>query len=370
MFCPSCGSENLPEAKYCGNCGEDLSVVIEQPEKKITKENHTKEEKTPFFKLLLSIGRKRKLIVMFGIILIIMIPVVYFVSQEGQTAYENPDVTTTDPATTEYGTRLEFNNSELFYTTNVNKNEAEKLGEYLVASGFFADRTISAQIDKKGGTFILRYVIQTGFENNNEYLEIVKQMVNEVSNLVFNNAPVEINLTDSRFNTLRVVNKYSVFNLNNGTVATSENNIPNKTNSDNNNSKSGNTDVKKPGNENSNYTRTNSIDYGELVMNVKGAKLYSANSMKAEEARRIGAALDKIGFFDNTKKTIQLSRDQSIYVFKQIIPEELEKDRAVLSSAKSTAALLKKNVFGSRPFEVQFTDTHLKALTTIKSGIE
>ena len=381
MYCPRCGSANPDEAKYCGNCGEDLSDVLKQPEEKSTNnaQKHT-GDKSPLFNFFFSFGRKRKLIITFGVILLVMIPVLYFVSENGKTTHEYSTATPVNPEYSDYGTKLEFNNGELFYTANVDLQNAERLGNYLVKSGFYAGNVISGQFDKNSQAYVFRYVVKPGYENNVEYLKIVRQLANDISTNVFNGATVEINLTDSNFHTLKVINQNS--NFNDEIVPTAEGNsestkkidngnsnvdnaAPNKSD---NSSNAENTPTNSPNNYDSNKPNTIVKDYGELVLNIKGTKLYADKTMEVTAANKIGEILDKAGFFDNTKKTIQLSMDGRIYVFKQIVPAGYERDRAVLRSAKSTAEILKKNVFSSRPFEVQLTDVNLKVIYTIKSG--
>ena len=343
MFCPKCGKENPDDARFCGNCGEDLSIIVEPPSINNTSaENKKEEEKSSFFKFFFSFGRKRKLVVTFGIIILVMLPVIIFISQEnGTTAVEYTNTYPVENDPTGYGTRLEFNNAELFYTSNVTYQQAEKLGEYLIKANFFAGKTISSQFDKSSGVYVFKYVITPGYENDKEYLKIVSQMANQISENVFSGAPVEIYLTGSRFNALKVVN---------------QNYKPQYDNTTNNDYS-----------DNLNNYNLSEESYGKML-EFNNSRIYYTPSIERMDAQKIGMTLTEKGFFDGTKKVIQLSKDGNIFVFRQIVPKGLENDESVLNSAKSTADFLYKNVFRSRPFEVQLTDYRLKILNTVKSG--
>ncbi len=344
MYCPKCGKENPEDARFCGNCGEDLSIIVEETANKQPEiVNKKEEESSHFFKLLFSFGKKRKLVITFGIIILVLLPLIIFMNQEKEsTAVETAVSTPIENAPTNFGTKLEFNSSELYYSSNVTYQQAERLGEYLVSSKFFADKKISTQFDKKAGVYVFRYVIAPGYENDESYLKIVSQYANEISRDVFSGAPVEINLTDSNFNTLVVVDQN--YHPQNDVVTTSD-----------------------AYTDNLNYYNSNPDKYGKML-EFNGASMYYTESIPRMDAQKIGLILTQQGFFDGSKKIIQLTKDGRVFIFRQIIPKDLERDRSVLNSAKSTAALLKNNVFGSRPFEVQLTDNRLKVLNRIKSG--
>lgn len=95
---------------------------------------------------------------------------------------------------------------ELYYTDKVRKEEAEKLGNYLIESGFDSnDNTKTVQITKVGSTYQFRLVVMEGYEKDSEYLEIVKIFAKELSDKVFNGENVEIHLCDEFLITLNVV---------------------------------------------------------------------------------------------------------------------------------------------------------------------
>jgi len=108
-------------------------------------------------------------------------------------------------AQSQYGVKLIFNAGELYYTQPVTRFEAEKLGQYLVQAKFFDGTRKSVQIKKSGQTYQFRLVVKEGYDRNEEYIGQVKEFSAELSEGVFDNAPVDIHLCDSYLKTQRVV---------------------------------------------------------------------------------------------------------------------------------------------------------------------
>jgi preprotein translocase subunit SecF len=108
-------------------------------------------------------------------------------------------------ACTGYGTKLEFNGGDLYYTNNVTEAEAKKLGAYLTENGFYDGTPKSVQLDKSGSTYQFRMVVQPEKQNDEATAEILKEFGSQVSSAVFNNAPLEVHICDDQFKTLRVV---------------------------------------------------------------------------------------------------------------------------------------------------------------------
>ena len=105
-----------------------------------------------------------------------------------------------------YGTLLEFNDNELYYTPSVSEREAYRLGEYLVDGGFFnSNSSLRVQLDKTGNTYNFRMVIKKGIEKDEEKIEIMKILAMELSENVFNGFNVDIHLCDENLSTIRVV---------------------------------------------------------------------------------------------------------------------------------------------------------------------
>lgn len=104
-----------------------------------------------------------------------------------------------------YGSKLTFNNGELYYTNNVTEAEANRLGEFLVQDGFFSGNTISVQLDKSGDTYLFRMVSQEGVENDPTYLALAEAYTGTLSEKIFNGSPVDFHFCDTSLKTKKEV---------------------------------------------------------------------------------------------------------------------------------------------------------------------
>ena len=105
----------------------------------------------------------------------------------------------------DYGKMLTFNGGQLYYTSSVTLDEANKLGRYLVPVEFFDGNEKTVQINKTGNTYEFRMVIKQGIENDQEFIQISKQFCKELSADVFDGKQVDVHLCDDQLKTLRVV---------------------------------------------------------------------------------------------------------------------------------------------------------------------
>ncbi len=104
-----------------------------------------------------------------------------------------------------YGRELKFNQGQLFYTSTVSESEAQKLGQYLVQQGFFDGKEKSIQLNKSGNIYQFRMVIKKGYEQDPNFINFAKQISQELSKDVFNDAPVEIHLCNDNLQTLKTI---------------------------------------------------------------------------------------------------------------------------------------------------------------------
>jgi hypothetical protein len=104
-----------------------------------------------------------------------------------------------------YGTKLEFNKGEVYYTSNSNEADARKLGDFLVKEKYFNGTPKTVQLDKSGSTNQVRMVIQADKQNDPEILAALKTFAGQMSEEVFDKAPTEIHVTDDSLKTVKVV---------------------------------------------------------------------------------------------------------------------------------------------------------------------
>ena len=106
---------------------------------------------------------------------------------------------------TNYGMRLKVNQADLYYTSAVSKEDAQRLRDVLVESKICGDKPISMQITKSGKMLQFRFVVQPGADKDESQIPTVQAMGAMLSSVVFGGAPLEIHLCDDHFQTLRVV---------------------------------------------------------------------------------------------------------------------------------------------------------------------
>ncbi|MFN3940419.1 MAG: hypothetical protein ACK4IY_07510 [Chitinophagales bacterium] len=107
--------------------------------------------------------------------------------------------TTLLTACKKYGTRLEFNGGELYYTKTVTEEEANRLGTFLVSEGFFEGNPISVLLDKADSVYIFKMVAKEGAETQEGNVQIAQSFSQSISAHVFGGAPVDFHFCDAYF---------------------------------------------------------------------------------------------------------------------------------------------------------------------------
>lgn len=100
-----------------------------------------------------------------------------------------------------YGEKKEFNKGDLYYTEGVDVADVDKLGEYLVEADFFDGVEKSVQLQKNGDRYVFRVVMQDEFLGKEETTRNFRLIGMLLSSQVFNDAPVDVELTDAYFET-------------------------------------------------------------------------------------------------------------------------------------------------------------------------
>lgn len=106
-----------------------------------------------------------------------------------------------------YGEKLEFDGTEVYYMTKVTKEEANKLGAYLVSSKFADGKEKSVQLtkDDKTNHFAFRMVTNEKAAKDSTYHFIFRVMAMQISDSVFGGKPVDFHVCDNTFKTLKVL---------------------------------------------------------------------------------------------------------------------------------------------------------------------
>ena len=104
------------------------------------------------------------------------------------------------------GGELKYGDSELFYTPDVTKEKARKLGEYLLETGFFqGENPVTVQLAKEDNVYQFRMVVRGDQERDEEFLRAAGLYAAHLSNNVFDQKMVETHICDRDLNTLQVV---------------------------------------------------------------------------------------------------------------------------------------------------------------------
>lgn len=106
-----------------------------------------------------------------------------------------------------YGTKLEYQKTEVYYTDKVDKKDAQKLGEFLVSAEFADGKRKSIQLtkDDSNGHYIFRMVTTKEASESDYYKTIFKLFSKQISDSVFDKTPVDFHICDNTFKTLKVI---------------------------------------------------------------------------------------------------------------------------------------------------------------------
>jgi hypothetical protein len=102
---------------------------------------------------------------------------------------------------------LDYGENRLFYSNNITQSQAKELGDYFNTEGYFTSNSkIDVKIDKQNDTYVLSLVVESGYQNNQNYVEPMKAISRELSQNVFENNKVRIDLCNDRFKVLSSIN--------------------------------------------------------------------------------------------------------------------------------------------------------------------
>lgn len=105
----------------------------------------------------------------------------------------------------DYGTKIEYKASELYYTDAVTEAEARKVGDALQEYEYFGDNAVSVQLHKVDGTYQVRFVVQPDKVNDEAVITGFTVMGTVLKSQALGDAPTEVHLADDSFKTVRVL---------------------------------------------------------------------------------------------------------------------------------------------------------------------
>ena len=210
-----------------------------------------------------------------------------------------------------YGDKLSFDGTDVYYKDGITKEQAQKLGEYLKEEEFTDGSEKSVQLikDETTGNIAFRMVVGEDNEEGND--EIFKMFAKEISKNVFNGKAVDFHICNNSFETIKAF----------------------------------------PFNER------------DKLIRVDGTDVLYTNNVTESEAQKLANYLKESDFTDGTSKTIQLDKDGKTYLFRMVVIEGVvdnEENEAIL---KAYGKAISINVFDGKPLIVHMCDD---SLTTLK----
>lgn len=210
-----------------------------------------------------------------------------------------------------YGEKLEFNGTEVYYKDGVTKEQAEKLGVYLQAEGFTDGNKKSVQLvnDKNTNNLTFRMVTSKGSAYNPQNETMFESFTRNLTQQF--EQPVDFQLCDESFETLRTFKASDVPAL---------------------------------------------IEKGNLQV------LYTKN-VTEEQAQNLTDFLTKDE--KETAMTVLLDQRNDTLVYKMVVKAGYQNNEAYTMVLKAYKDMMSKEVFNNQVVEVQMCDEKLKTLKVI-----
>jgi len=215
---------------------------------------------------------------------------------------------------TDYGKLKTYNGLGLYHKPPVTDAEAERLGIYLISTKFADSTEKTVQVTRVGPVYQFRMVVKDDHQNDTALFKAFKLLSAELSNEVFNGAPVQIHVCDKNLKTLRVFPFY---------------------------------------------------DMGKKKM-FDGVELFYSADIKTAEADSLGNYLIKSEFADGSDKVVQIAKPGGVYRFSFIIKKGAEQDTISVKNTKIYAGQISDKVFAGAPVEIELRDPYLDPLKTVQ----
>lgn len=101
--------------------------------------------------------------------------------------------------------QMNFNGGTVYYLSTVSQAEVEEVGNYFVEIGFFGEEEVEVLFFKEENTYGLSFVIDEGMEQDEEIIQVFKEIGQQLSNSILNENRVSIIFIDENFNILKEI---------------------------------------------------------------------------------------------------------------------------------------------------------------------
>lgn len=214
-----------------------------------------------------------------------------------------------------YGEKLTYKGTDVHFKDGATKQEAEKLGNYLVTTGFATDNKKSVQLvrDNETNNLIFRMVVGDGVENDSSNDFIFKTFATNLSN-EFDNQPIDVHLCNNTFETKKI---YAF------------------------------KDIPKS-------------------INANATQILYTNNVSLDEATKLKEYLIESDFADTTPKTVEFDKKEGTYLFRMVVKEGFDKKDSNATILKYFGQNISKNAFNGTPLIVHMCNDKLKTLRIIE----
>jgi len=215
---------------------------------------------------------------------------------------------------TEYGEKLTFNGTDVYYKDGVTKEQAQTLGEYLVEEEFADGGEKSVQIlkDEVTGNLTFRMVVANDINEDQDM--IFKVFAQALSTDVFNGEPVDFHICDNTFETIRAFSFSDI----------------------------------------------------DKIVSIDGTSVAYTKNVTKNDAQKLADYLKESEFTDGTPKTIQLDKDGDTFLFRMVVKKGVEENEDNVLTLKMYGMSISLNAFDGKPVLVHLCDDALNTLRILK----
>ena len=105
-----------------------------------------------------------------------------------------------------YGEEVTYNNLQIFYKDGASREEASRLGDYLIRAGFSNEKEheVTIQLTRTSDRYQFRMVGKKGAIDDPDNVKLFHKLATELSREVFDNTVVEVHICDDRLKTLQI----------------------------------------------------------------------------------------------------------------------------------------------------------------------
>ncbi|WP_207492167.1 hypothetical protein [Aridibaculum aurantiacum] len=106
--------------------------------------------------------------------------------------------------------------------------------------------------------------------------------------------------------------------------------------------------------------------YGKKVKINEHLEVYVKNQATEEEGKKLGEYIATLDSSNTNQKSVQLSKDSSIYTVRLVIPEEHLKNNELDESFQALQYLIRENVFPGQTVRLVLTDDKFNDKRTVE----